>query len=72
MIAGGKRFDALSDLDDDTRPLMTENRREGTFRVIARQRERIRVADAGGLHLDQDLAVFRSVELHRLDFKRLA
>jgi len=72
MIAGGERFDAGPDLDDDTRPLMTQDRREGTFRVIARQRERIRVADAGGLHLDQDFALFRSVELHRLYFKPLA
>jgi hypothetical protein len=56
MIAGLQRGHALAHLHHDARALMAEDGREQPFRVGARQREVVGVADAGGLDLDQNLA----------------
>ena len=71
VIPRRDRGDAVTDLADDTRPLMTEDRRERPFRIIARQGEGIGVADAGRLDLDQDLAGLRPFEIDFLDDQRL-
>jgi hypothetical protein len=51
---------------------MAEDRREDAFGIGARQGEFVGVADAGGLDLDQNLALFRVVEVHFHDLKRFA
>ena len=62
---------ARPDIDDDAGALMAEDRREQAFGVGAGKRELVGVADAGGLHLDQDLAGFRSLEVDLGDLERL-
>src|SRR4030095_15757516 len=47
---------AGSDVDDDTRALVTEDCRKQTLGIATRARELVGVTDAGGLDLDQDLA----------------
>src|SRR5690606_22437601 len=64
--------DTRPDIDDDARALVAEDRREDAFRIGARQRELVGVADAGRLHLDQYLAFFRPVEIDLDDLQRLA
>src|SRR5690606_33537165 len=51
--------DAGADIDNDTRALVPEDRREQTLGVRTRKRELVRMADAGGLDLDHDLAGLR-------------
>jgi hypothetical protein len=51
MIAGLHVRHAGADLAHDTRPFVTQDRREEPFRIGARQRERVGVADAGRLNL---------------------
>jgi hypothetical protein len=63
---------ARPDIDDDAGAFVAEDRREQTFRVGARERELVGVADAGGLDLDQHLAVSGSVEFDLHDLERLA
>jgi hypothetical protein len=46
---------------------MTHDRREDSFRVFPRQRESVRMADAGGFYVEQDLATFRSLYFDFLD-----
>ena len=58
-FAGLDAGHAFADLDDDARAFMAEHGGEDAFRVVARQRERIGVADAGVGDLDQDLALLR-------------
>ena len=60
------------DVDHDARALVAEDRREQPLRVLARQRELVGVADAGGLDLDQHLAGSGPFELHMRDRERLA
>ncbi len=51
---------------------MTEDDRERAFGIVARQREMIGVADAGGFQLNQHFAGPGTIELHGFDGKRLA
>ena len=62
---------ALADIDDDARAFMAEDRGEGTFRVVARQSESVRMADAGSFDFDQHLAVLGAVQLYGFDGQRL-
>ena len=72
MVALLHRGDAGTDVDDDARALVPEDRREDALRVRAGQGEVVGVADAGGLDLDQHLAGLRSFELNGHDLQRLA
>ena len=67
MIAFGEAGYAAADIDDDAGPFMAEDRRKQALGIGARQGECIGMADPGRLDLDQHLAVFWTVELHRLD-----
>ena len=57
MIALGDARHAGARIDDDARPLVAEDGREQALGIGAREGELVRVADAGGLNLDQDLAL---------------
>ena len=72
MIAFFQRGDARADIDHDAGALMAEDGRKQAFRVGARQREFVGMADAGRLDLDQHFAGARAVELDRHDFEWLA
>ena len=61
-----------ADIDDDAGALMAEDRREQAFRIGARQRELVGVADAGRLDLDQHLAGLGAVEIDLHDLQRLS
>jgi hypothetical protein len=63
---------ARADIDHDAGALMAEDRRKQPFRVGARQRELVGVADAGGLDLDQHLALPRAFEVDLGDLQRLS
>jgi hypothetical protein len=53
--------------DKISNALVAEDGREQPFRISARERELVGVADAGGLDLDQHLAGLGAFQLHRLD-----
>ena len=72
MIAGFKRGHAGAHFAHDAGTLVAEDRREDAFRVGARQRVGVGVADAGGLDLDQHLAGFRPFDVDGLDGQRFA
>ncbi len=72
VIALGDARDALADVDDDSRPLVTENGWEQSLGIGARQGEIVGVADAARLDLDENLALARAIEVDLHDFKRLA
>src|SRR4051812_24711143 len=61
---------AGTDLAHDAGTLVAEDRREEPFRVGARQRVVVGVADAGRLHLDQHFAGARALEVDGLDRER--
>src|ERR1700692_645178 len=67
VIALPQRAHARADIDHDTRAFMPENRRENAFRVRARQRVVVGVANAGRLHFDQYFTGARPFEIHFLD-----
>ena len=72
MVTRLEAFDARPDLDNHPGPLMAKNGRKHALRVRARKSEFIGVADAGGLDLDQNFALFRTVEIDLHDFQRLS
>jgi hypothetical protein len=72
MVALFHRGHARPDIDHHASALMAEDRRKQAFRIGARQREFVGVANTGRLDLDQDLAGARAFELHRGHFKRFA
>jgi hypothetical protein len=51
---------------------MAEDCRKQALRIGARQSEIVRVADAGRLDLDQNLASPRAFQLHGHDFQRFS
>jgi hypothetical protein len=57
-------------LQHDARALVAQHGGEQAFRVGAGQREVVGVADAGGLDLDQHLAVARPLQVQGLDAQR--
>ncbi len=67
MIALGQARHPAPDIDDDAGAFVAEDRRKQPLGVGARQGELVGMADAGRLDFDQHLAVFRAVELDRLD-----
>ena len=64
--------DAGADLAHDAGAFMAEDGREDAFRIGARQRVGVGVADAGGHDLDQHLAGLRAFDVDGLDGERLA
>ena len=72
MIAGLHRCHAGSDLADDAGALMAEDGRKDAFRIGARERELVGVADAGGHDLDEDFAGLRTVKLYGRNLQRFA
>src|SRR5207248_3085278 len=71
MVAFGNARHTAPDIDDDARPLMTEDRREETLRIPSGPRKLVGMADPGRLDLDQHLSVRGAVELNLLDLERL-
>jgi len=72
VVALLHRGDAGTDIDHDSGALVTEDRREETFRIGAGQREFVGVANPGRLDLEEHLERLRALELHRHDLERLA
>ena len=72
MVAHGERLHALAHFHDDARAFMAEDRGKDAFRVRARQRESVGMADARRLDLHQHLALLGPIELHGFDFQRLS
>ena len=72
MVAGLYGFHALPDFDHHAGAFMAENRGERAFRILAAERERIGMADPGGLEFHHDLARLRAFEIDFTDFQRLA
>ncbi len=72
MVALFDRGDAGTDVDDDAGAFVAEDGGKQAFRVGAREREFVGVANAGRLDLDQHFAGARAVELDRRHFQRLA
>src|SRR5207249_10462719 len=72
MVALPERGDAGADIDHDAGALMAQDGREDAFRVGARERVVVGVADAGGLDLDQHLAELRALEVNGFYGQRLA
>ena len=62
---------ARAHVHDDARALVAEHRGEETFGVLAAQGVGVGVADAGGLKLDEDLALLGAFELDVFDDERL-
>jgi len=71
MFARLHAGDAPPDLPHDTRALVAKDGGEQALGVVARQGEGIGVANAGGLGLDQHLAVARPLQIDLDDFERL-
>jgi len=68
-----QRRHAGTDIGDDARPLVAENRREDTLGIGTGKRVFVGgVADAGRLDLDHDLACPRAFDVHSLQAERLA
>ncbi len=72
VIALLQRAHAGPDIHDHARTLVPEDRRKQPFRVGARERVLVGVADPGGLHFDQYFARLRALKLHPLNTERLA
>ena len=72
MIANRYTGHALADFFHDCAALVTEDRREYTFGVIAGKGECVGVANAGGDIAHQDFARLGPIYVDLFDFKRLA
>jgi hypothetical protein len=72
VIALLDRRDARADIDDDTRALVAENDRKQPFRVRARARELVRVADPCRADLDEHFTGLGAVEVHGFDDERFS
>jgi len=71
VVAGFQRGDARPDLDYDASAFVAHDGRKQPFRIGTRDGEVVRVADTGGLDLDQDFASLRPLDVDLDDFKRL-
>src|SRR5215212_972456 len=71
MIAGLYRGDACSELTNNSRTLMTEDRGKDSFAVEAVKRIGVGVTDASRFYFDKDLTGFWALEIKLDDFKRL-
>jgi hypothetical protein len=72
MVPHFKTRHAFTDFDHNARTLMSKDRREDTFGIIARTGEFIRMAKTGRLDLYQNLSGARPFQIDLHDFKRLA
>ena len=72
MVALLHRRDAGADVDDDAGAFVSEDGGKEAFRVGARQRELVGVANTGGLDLDHHLAGLGAFKLNGRDLQRLA
>jgi len=72
VVAGLDAGDAGADFDDDAAAFMAEHGREDAFRIIAAERERVGVADAGRGDLHQHLARLGRRDVDFDDLQRLA
>ncbi len=71
MVADRERLDAGPDRLDDARALVAENRRKEAFRIVAREREGVRVAHARRREPHEALALLRPLELDHVDLQGL-
>ncbi len=71
MVAFSDACHAASDIDDDARPLVAEDRRKEALRIASGKCELVGMADPGRLDLDQHLSVFGTVELNLFYLERL-
>ena len=72
MVAGLDAGHAFADLDNDARAFMAQHGGEDAFGIVARQRERIGVADAGVRDPDQHFALARRLDIDLDDLQGLA
>jgi hypothetical protein len=72
VVALPEAGNARADIDDDPRPFMAENGGKQAFRIGARERVGVGVADASRLDFDQNLARKRPFELHGLQAELLS
>src|SRR5690606_31650668 len=72
VVAGLDAGDALAHFHDDAGALVPEHRREHAFRIVARKRERIGVAQRGVGDLHQHLALARRLDVELDDLQRLS
>ncbi len=72
MIALLQAGDARAHIHHDARALMPKNGREETLGIGTRQREFVGMADAGGLDLDQNLALAGAIEIDLHHLKRFS
>jgi hypothetical protein len=72
VVTDGDRRYAFAYFLDYGTTFMSEDRRENSFRILAGQRKRVRMADAGSDVSQQDLSGFRPIEFDFLDFEGLA
>ncbi len=70
MIAGFESLDAGAALDHFTTAFVAENAGKSAFGIIAGQGEGVGMADAGGHHFQQNLAVFWSFHFDFFDDQR--
>lgn len=64
MVARFQAGDPRADFEHDARTFMAKDRGKETLGIGARERELVRVTDAGGFDLHQNLARFRAIEVH--------
>jgi len=72
VIAHFERGDTLAHFHHNACALMAKDRRKYTLGVIARAGELIRVAQACGLYLYQNLAAFGAFQIDLHDLKRFS
>ncbi len=70
MVALAQGAHAGADVDDDAGALVAEDRRKDAFRVGARERVVVGVANAGGLDFDEHPTGPRPIEIDALDKQR--
>ena len=63
---------ALAHIDDHASTFMAQDCREQAFRIGAREREFVGMANAGGFDFDQHLAIARSLKVNGFNRKRLS
>ena len=61
VVTGGHAGHPRSDFDHNAGALMAQDRREGPLRIVPGQGEGVRMADAGGLQLDEHLSGLRAL-----------
>ena len=70
MVARFNSGHALTDFNHDASPFVTENHREYTFWIIAREGKSVGMADAGMGDFNQHFTFFRWCDVNFDDFQR--